>query len=49
MGQSVLKVHSIGKARFCPYAYYGATSEDGFTMPIEDAAFLQAFREGFFA
>ncbi|MBX3472840.1 MAG: hypothetical protein KF754_00455 [Planctomycetes bacterium] len=49
MGQAVLKTHQLvpGGLRFNPYAYFGIRDADNFTMPVEDAPSLQAFRKHF--
>ena len=34
MGQSVLKQHDIGGARYEPYGYFGTFEDDGFQLPL---------------
>lgn len=34
MGQSVLKQHDIGGARYVPYGYFGTFDGDGFQLPL---------------
>ncbi|PTL77016.1 hypothetical protein [Vitiosangium sp. GDMCC 1.1324] len=47
MGQSVLKVHSIDKQRYCPYGYFGLTDNEGYSIPVEDAEVIAAFKSDF--
>ena len=49
MGQSVLKVHSLGNGRkHFPYDWYGVfPGSDAFAMPVEDSTDIQAFADTF--
>ena len=47
MGQSVLKIHRVGELRHGAYGYFGTQAEDGFALPLGDAAALNDFRRVF--
>jgi hypothetical protein len=42
MGQSVLKIHKIGQARYAPYGYFGVF-EGELALPVEDESCLVEF------
>ncbi len=46
MGQAVLKIHKLRDQRFYPYGYFGRF-DNGFALPLEDAAHVQRFRRDF--
>ncbi|MFN2239980.1 MAG: hypothetical protein ABR524_11360 [Thermoanaerobaculia bacterium] len=43
MGQSVLRIHSVGSERFAPYGFFGLFDRELFPMPVEDEKFIQQF------
>jgi hypothetical protein len=48
MGQSVLKIHRVGTARYCPYGYFGQYgADDPFAAPVTDSGELERFRADF--
>lgn len=47
MGQSVLAVHMLNGERHSPYAYYGSSHVDGFSMPVSASSAVDAFRQDF--
>src|SRR5438067_4574808 len=47
MGQSVLKSHSVGDNYFSPDGYFGLRRDDGLTLPLEDASFMEKFCKDF--
>lgn len=48
MGQSVLKVHNIGKSRRYPYGYFGKVNDsDEFVMPVSAPGEIDEFCESF--
>jgi hypothetical protein len=47
MGQSIVKIHRIGKEKFFPYGWYGIVEPDYFVTPIEDQAAIEKFEHEF--
>jgi hypothetical protein len=46
MGQSVLRIHRLERARYYPYGYFGAF-QDGFALPLESEAIVDEFCTAF--
>ena len=47
MGQSIVKIHKIGKEKYCPYGWFGLVEEDHFVAPIEEEAQIETFEQQF--
>jgi len=47
MGQSVLKIHKVNKARYTPYGYFGIFRGE-LALPVENDQYLSAFSKQFF-
>lgn len=47
LGRSILKYHRAAEQAYKSDGYYGTSREDGFVLPLEDAATLAEFRQNF--
>lgn len=43
MGRSVLKCHTVDNQHFMPDGYFGLADDEGFVVPVEDAAVMDDF------